>query len=246
MKAYLNICKSAHLLILLFFCSSVQSQTVTRQLFGSGGGNATPINGTYYVNWSMGEAVINTLNNGLPQLTQGFQQPEIIIPLAAGEIVLQATLREKDVFLSWNDSQRGAIMYQAECLRRGMGWQKIGETSAFMYRHYDVPFEDQEMYYRVVGLGADGSIRHSNTVAIQPGEVGRPDIFPNPATDWIQVKNLTSESHLLLYDMTGKLVHQQKSTGSSTQIQVSDLPAAMYLLYIMQEEKSFSYKIEVR
>jgi hypothetical protein len=245
-SAHLQICTSAHLFLFLLICTSAHSQTVTRQLFGSGGGNATPINASYYVNWSMGEPVVHTINNSLPQLTQGFQQPEIIIPLVDGQIDLTVVKRGRDAFLAWGDQQEGSFMYQVQWMRQGSGWQQLGETPANIFRHYDVPQTALTLYYRVTAVGQDGSIRHSNVTALSLTEENRPFIYPNPTSGSLWLSQLPANSQVQLFDMAGKSVIDQFPNSQLTQLDCSQLPAAIYLLRIQSDGKNFSFKVEVR
>ncbi len=245
MKPPLLIILFAHLLI----CTSAFSQSVSRQLFGSGGSNSVPINGTYYVSWSMGEPVVNTLTGGLPLLTQGFQQPENFIPLIVGGLQLtvgsQQSAGRYDAFLQWEDGAEGPFRYQIEWIQRATGWQKLGETVADIFRHYDLPSQGGAIFYRVTALGPDGSIRHSNVVELPLQSPDSPSVFPNPTSGFLYIENIPPNSRLQFYDMTGKVLIDQSSDSQDFQLDLRHLPAAIYLLFITNGENHFSQKIEI-
>jgi hypothetical protein len=52
----------------------------------------------------------------------------------------------------------------------------------------------------------------------------------NPVKDILPLENLQAGSRLLLYDIEGRLVKTQQAHASSVQIDLSDLPAGVYLL----------------
>lgn len=59
------------------------------------------------------------------------------------------------------------------------------------------------------------------------------EVFPNPTSDWLNIKcnNSTLENIVLnLFDQTGRLVKTQQMTGAEHQIMVSDLPKGVYTL----------------
>lgn len=64
--------------------------------------------------------------------------------------------------------------------------------------------------------------------------------YPNPTTDYLQLK-IESEKlkdlSFQLYDMNGKLVQNDKITGSKTTINMSNFMRATYFLHIIQSNK---------
>ncbi|MCH8545232.1 MAG: T9SS type A sorting domain-containing protein [Cryomorphaceae bacterium] len=59
------------------------------------------------------------------------------------------------------------------------------------------------------------------------------EVYPNPTRDELHITNLTQHHNIQLYNTAGMLVKDLNTEGlSTTQIDVSDLPAGMYLLKI--------------
>jgi hypothetical protein len=66
------------------------------------------------------------------------------------------------------------------------------------------------------------------------------EIFPNPASDVLQVRVKNSskaEKHIQIYDLTGRLVKSFKmsATIDNTAFTVADLPKGLYLLNIFED-----------
>jgi hypothetical protein len=67
-------------------------------------------------------------------------------------------------------------------------------------------------------------------------------IFPNPTTDYINInmqgyQSTNQQSSYQLYDLQGRLLKQDKVMQSETQINVTDLRAAIYLLQVYSDSK---------
>ena len=60
------------------------------------------------------------------------------------------------------------------------------------------------------------------------------NLFPNPANSSLKVwiEGAEQKAQIKVYDITGKLVIQQTSTATLTQLNISKLPAGMYMLNV--------------
>ncbi len=65
------------------------------------------------------------------------------------------------------------------------------------------------------------------------------EVYPNPADSWLQVKGVPADSDLLIYDMAG--VRQLQQHAAAT-VNVSALPAGMYLLGIRPPNKEIRFQ----
>ena len=65
-------------------------------------------------------------------------------------------------------------------------------------------------------------------------------VYPNPTTNWLQleVKNtdFTNLSYQL-FDLNGKMIYNQKVTAETSSIQMERLPAAIFLLKVVSNNK---------
>jgi hypothetical protein len=74
-------------------------------------------------------------------------------------------------------------------------------------------------------------------------EVATKDIFsnnsftiaPNPAGEYFQLKNITTQADCYIYDCNGQLIHKSIVTESS-RVDVSDFPKGMYVVKVVGEK----------
>lgn len=74
-------------------------------------------------------------------------------------------------------------------------------------------------------------------------------IYPNPARDWIQVRNQLSEGQVMnlrIYELTGKLVQEQKYSVNREILSVSNLKPGMYLVKLQTGETLLKGKLIIR
>lgn len=72
-------------------------------------------------------------------------------------------------------------------------------------------------------------------------------VFPNPLTEKLQIENTSSKNvnSICLYDIHGRKIldQQQILTGETLELDLSDLPGAMYFLNCRINEKSYTKKL---
>ncbi len=72
-------------------------------------------------------------------------------------------------------------------------------------------------------------------------------VFPNPATDMVQISGLSAipgDKHLVLTNLTGAVISTlDVTTGDVAAIPVTTLPAGLYLLRVSTENGTASYKV---
>jgi hypothetical protein len=68
------------------------------------------------------------------------------------------------------------------------------------------------------------------------------NIYPNPATDFIQVKGIEGQAKLKITDLTGKIYVNQTVTGNS-QLDVRKLKSGLYIVSITSAGKNNTFKI---
>jgi hypothetical protein len=84
----------------------------------------------------------------------------------------------------------------------------------------------------------------TETIAPQDNEIS---IYPNPARDLVQVSNLPAQAELIaLYAVTGERVGIRPTLGrSKANVDVSGLPAGVYILTVMGSQYSVNRKVVV-
>jgi len=83
-----------------------------------------------------------------------------------------------------------------------------------------------------------------DTLSTETFEQGDIDVFPNPATDVLNVKSvLHSDISLVLYNVSGKIVLERISGNELTQLDISNLANGLYFLNASTEDKSGTFKV---
>lgn len=59
--------------------------------------------------------------------------------------------------------------------------------------------------------------------------------YPNPATDWISLPELTSSAQVDFFSLSGQLVHTENAEANQTRISTATLAAGMYIVAIRGE-----------
>ena len=67
-------------------------------------------------------------------------------------------------------------------------------------------------------------------------------IYPNPTSDLINILGDSSISSVQVYDFSGKLLNNQTSNSKKLQLNVSNLPKGNYIIKVLSEGKTSSYK----
>ena len=70
------------------------------------------------------------------------------------------------------------------------------------------------------------------------------NLFPNPAGDQLNVlvEGIQNKTNIKVYNLMGKLVMQQESVNTITQIDVSKLSAGFYLVHVNNGKETITAK----
>jgi hypothetical protein len=99
-------------------------------------------------------------------------------------------------------------------------------------------------YYRLKQVDKDGRFTYSAVRKVSI--VGKISVYPNPAARQITVTSVTGKSLLSIemFNADGKLVYSDKNLSSSSSIiQISSLPAGMYVVQVNDGSEVFTEKI---
>jgi hypothetical protein len=128
--------------------------------------------------------------------------------------------------------------------------QNGGTTSETISRTYTAG----TYYLRVYGYNGANSATNCYTLKVQLGTAARQDhlivtnkvtVFPNPVSDkvTVQISDLKGVANVQVFDIYGKMVMQQTTARENTQLDVSKLPAGVYMIKIKDNKKEISTKI---
>lgn len=68
------------------------------------------------------------------------------------------------------------------------------------------------------------------------------NVFPNPATSYIEVNSSSEIDEIVIFNTLGAIVYKEKGNGSVARININDLPKGVYLLRCNGTTKRFVKK----
>ena len=108
-------------------------------------------------------------------------------------------------------------------------------------------------YARVYGYSGANNASNCYTLKVQLGTASKGEelitnkvsVYPNPVTDYVNVKipGLQGNANIRVFDMYGRMVMQQNSSQSVTQLNVSKLTAGVYVIRVKQGDTENVMKI---
>ena len=121
---------------------------------------------------------------------------------------------------------------------------------------FDLVFGDagEEQLYQVIlfadhsGLicGSGGTmIKFSDLIVLGTEDLGadKVSIYPNPTSDFIQIKNNQKINQMELIDFSGKVIFTKTGNNSSEQIDLTNYPKGVYILKINSGKSVSTHKI---
>lgn len=87
---------------------------------------------------------------------------------------------------------------------------------------------------------------NTTTTGIQPIDLISIVVFPNPATEYIQVSSEDEMDYLEIYSTNGQLIRRINTRSSQTQINCESWDKGIYLLKIGTEKGVFTDKVSIR
>lgn len=155
---------------------------------------------------------------------------------------------KNDVLITWNtDNEINTSHFDIEFSADGITFIKAGDVTARNggnFNQYSFTHTSPAgivLYYRLKQIDLDGKFVYSNVVKVNMQKKTQPVIYPNPAADFILVKNIKPNEvqQLLIISSDGKTVINL-NVNITMQFDVSRLKAGMYLLKINKKDNQTS------
>ena len=107
-----------------------------------------------------------------------------------------------------------------------------GQDVKLVFRHYDCT----DIFY----MGIDDiEIKDNATMAVSESTALSLKISPNPSTDFIKISGVKNINNVRIFDMTGKIVKEVKSS----EIAVKELPSGQYIVNVYTGNEVISRKL---
>lgn len=175
--------------------------------------------------------------NTAGSLTNAF--PSLPVELAAFKASAKGNQVALEWVTAWESNNEGFELQRTKNLK---DWTVLGfvagkgnTTQNNTYRYNDeAPLDATAVYYRLKQMDYDGHYAYSPIVVVTVDGYSKTSVFPNPATQWVQViRNGAAEGELLVQisDAQGRLLSTQKP-NTLGQIDLSSLPNGMLYLQV--------------
>jgi len=153
-----------------------------------------------------------------------------------------------NVALSWQTAQEeNTDRFMIQRSGDGINWETIGtlgaagsSSSELSYAYTDAKPLPAQDYYRLILVDLDGSLTYSPIAVVNSSVSNSIRIFPNPATDHVNISFGTSAPpgivSLRLMNITGQTLVQKKlinPAGETIALSVAGYPAGSYIVQLL-------------
>ena len=148
-----------------------------------------------------------------------------------------------DAHLTWRTAQeQNCYLYEIERSTDGINYEKIGQQlcrnqlATQQYQYVDVNPGSGSFFYRIKQSDTDGRFEYSAVRKVNFGRNSKIMVYPNPARSYITISNLKGVNELVLFDVTGRMVLQQKTAQAQLTINTGHLAPGIYELMIVNNQ----------
>ena len=171
-------------------------------------------------------------------------------PLPVTLVNFTAGKCNNNICLLWiTENEQNIAHYEIEKSIDGNNFFNLGNAAAKnfsvknTYTVTDIKPLSGINFYRLKVIDLNGTFKYSNTIKINFDYQQMVSLLPNPAHNFIVLKGITDKSFVKIIDLTGKVQLQQNIKTSLQEINISNLPAGIYILQIIGSTKTISVKL---
>lgn len=200
------------------------------------------------------QGFISFLDNGNPFISvsddpniAGIHDPTAVVLPSCGVVPVSMInfIAKKDGYkaaLSWSTAQeQNSRSFEVQRVDKAGNWKKIGAVAAAgnssQLRNYSFTDTDPAAginYYRLQQSDLDGRSTLSNVEAVSFDGKFPLEIFPNPVSDMLTIKGY--EGAVKIFSAGGKQVASYSDLKQGEKIDMSSLPAGMYILKLIDKD----------
>lgn len=157
-----------------------------------------------------------------------------------------ATCSGNNTIISWStaselNNQGFTIQKQVDGEWLPMGWVK-GQGTSNSVNRYEHILPEQSGVFRIMQMDFDGTMEYSKVIRSKCLHI-EPEVYPNPATSYINFSLEVSEISLIT--TLGKTVLAEKNATTNLSIP-GDLEAGIFILRYMFDDQQYFKKISIK
>lgn len=154
--------------------------------------------------------------------------------------------------LDWiTESEQQSSHFEIERSEDGTNFSKIGSvpsTGNSNNTQNSYTFNDANplagtQFYRLKMMDADGNYKFSEIVKVDFGYNLKVKMFPNPATNFVDLKNTMGFNRLTITNINGQAVISEPVSGNETRIDISRLNKGVYIVQLSGNGKGEKLKL---
>ncbi|HEV7783025.1 MAG TPA: T9SS type A sorting domain-containing protein [Chitinophagaceae bacterium] len=155
-------------------------------------------------------------------------------------ISFSASRIDKKVLLKWELGNPSAIKwFVAERSPDASHWSTIRSVAPNDQAHHYTMIDEApaagKNYYRIRFVEVNTNISYSPTRLVITGDRHEFSVYPNPANGKIVISgNFITPADMKILDLAGKLIYKKKIVSATTEVDLSHLPAGIYMLWLNQ------------
>lgn len=198
--------------------------------------------GTVYLEWSVGEVAIHTLNNPVATLSQGFLQPDASNPLPVTLIYFSGHASGTQNELHWATSEEvGHSHFEVQKSPDGIHFTVFQKISGNGDQHTNKTYQATDFtphahtYYRLKQIDYDDTYSFSSIIYIKQAAVPHFTLYPNPVTDklYLSVGKNIQPLQITVSGQSGTpVLRQSADAGEPVSLAIGHLPTGTYIVRV--------------
>lgn len=173
-------------------------------------------------------------------------------PVPLDLVSFEAQPSRENVLLSWRtENEKNTDHFEIERSGDGSSFITVGTVSAKgdgATGRNDYSFTDEAphtgiQFYRLKMWDKDGMRKYSNVVKVSFDGVLAVKIFPNPANNFVELKNISGFNKAVISNMSGQVLLRRAIYGNEARLDISTLSQGLYIVRLTGEGKDVKVKL---
>ncbi len=166
----------------------------------------------------------------------------VVLPVTFAAI--SGTINNGKANIQWKVAEEISIVkYEIEKSTDRINFLAVGSVPAAQrstYSFNDVSILTGVTYYRLKITGQNAEIKYSEIVVLKPGKNLSINIYPNPASEFVNITGLKNNSIIRIFNAAGHLLLQQHTNDQFTNVNLKTLLPGTYFIEVFNEGKRTS------
>jgi Secretion system C-terminal sorting domain len=163
-------------------------------------------------------------------------------------ISFSGSKQNNDALLQWKTANEiNVSAFEIERSVSGQSFNSVGAVPAggnfYTYIDAGIFSSTDKVFYRLKSIDKDGRFTYSAILRLSKQTSTTVTVYPNPVNDVLTINGLKQNGTLKLYDVSGKLLQQQKVSAQTITMSMSGYAKGMYLLQYQTEGQIINQKI---